>query len=130
MPTTPADFRSGESAPRIVATEAQAVCAKPDSTAGPVGRPLHPFHRRDALPRGTLMTVPTVVMMRKKKNGTRNRGKRNGGTEQAFAETLLYLADDWGHLSPEELARFLCESCQGNPEIKAFCRTIKLHFRA
>src|SRR5262249_40802245 len=29
------------------------VCAKPDSTAGPVGQPLHPFHRRDALPRGT-----------------------------------------------------------------------------
>jgi hypothetical protein len=28
-------------------------CAKPDSTAGPVGQPLHPFHRRDALPRGT-----------------------------------------------------------------------------
>jgi hypothetical protein len=29
------------------------VCAKLDSTAGPVGQPLHPFHRRDALPRGT-----------------------------------------------------------------------------
>jgi hypothetical protein len=48
--------------------------------------------------------------------------------EQAFAETLLYLADDWRRLSPEELARFLC--CQSNPQIKAFCRTIKLHFRA
>ena len=76
------------------------------------------------------MTVPTVAMMRKQKNGARNRGKRNGGTEQAFAEALLYLADDWGHLPPEELARFLCESCQGNAEIKAFCRTIALHFRA
>src|SRR5262249_36190174 len=50
--------------------------------------------------------------------------------EQAFAETLLYLADDWGHLAPEQFARFLCESCQGNAEIKAFCRTIALHFRA
>jgi hypothetical protein len=50
--------------------------------------------------------------------------------EQAFAETLRYLADDHGRLSPEELARFLCEFCQSNPQIKAFCRTIKLHFRA
>ena len=25
-----------------------------DSTAGPVGQPLRPFHRRGALPRGTL----------------------------------------------------------------------------
>src|SRR5262245_11976893 len=81
-------------------------------------------------PAAPSMTVPTVVMMRKKKNGARNRGKRNGGAEQAFAETLLYLADDWGHLSPEELARFLCEYCQGNSQINAFCRTIKLHFRA
>src|SRR5262249_28340063 len=50
--------------------------------------------------------------------------------EQAFAETLLYLANDWRRLSPEELARLLCERCQSNPQIKAFCRTIKLHFRA
>ena len=68
--------------------------------------------------------------MRKKKNGAQNRGKRNPGTEQAFAETLRYLAVDWGRLSPEELARFLCEYCQSNPEINAFCRTIALHFRA
>jgi hypothetical protein len=53
----------------------------------------------------------------------------NSPPEQAFAETLLYLADDWGHLAPEQFARFLCESCQGNAEIKAFCRTIALHFR-
>ena len=51
------------------------------------------------------MTVPTVMMMRKKRDGARNRGKRNGGTEQAFAETLRYLTDDWERLSPEELAR-------------------------
>jgi hypothetical protein len=50
--------------------------------------------------------------------------------EQAFAETLRYLADDWGRLSPEELARFLCEYFQSNPEINAFCRAIALHFRA
>jgi hypothetical protein len=43
-----------------------------DSTAGPVGQPLRPFHRRDALPRGTLMTVPTVVIMQKKKNTASN----------------------------------------------------------
>jgi hypothetical protein len=49
--------------------------------------------------------------------------------EQAFDETLRYLADDWGHLAPEELARFLCEYCQDNPGIKAFCRTIAHHFR-
>ena len=54
----------------------------------------------------------------------------NSPPEQAFAETLLYLADDWGHLAPEQFARFLCESCQGNAEIKAFCRTIARHFRA
>jgi len=47
--------------------------------------------------------------------------------EQAFDEMLRYLADNWGHLAPEELARFLCE--QDNPEIKAFCRTIARHFR-
>jgi hypothetical protein len=75
------------------------------------------------------MTVPTVVMMSKNKNGARNRGNRNGGTEQAFAETLRYLADDWGHSTPEELARFLCEFCQDNPDIKALCRTIAFHFR-
>jgi hypothetical protein len=73
------------------------------------------------------MTVPTVAMMPKKKNGAYNRGKRNRGTEEAFAETLRYLADDWGRLSLEELARFLCEYCQSNPEINAFCRTIALH---
>jgi hypothetical protein len=66
-------------------------------------------------PAAPSMTVPTVVMMRKKKNGAHNR--------------LRDLADDWGRLSPEELARFLCEFCQGNAEIKAFCRTIALHFR-
>ena len=81
-------------------------------------------------PAAPSMTVPTVAMMPKKKNGAHNRGKRNRGTEQAFAETLRYLADDWGRLSPEELARFLCEYCQSNPEINAFCRTIALHFRA
>jgi hypothetical protein len=48
--------------------------------------------------------------------------------EQAFDETLRNLADDWGP-APEELARFLCEYCQDNPEIKAFCRTIAHHFR-
>jgi len=52
----------------------------------------------------------------------------NSPPEQAFDETLRCLADDWGH-SPEQLARFLCEFCQDNPDIKAFCRTIALHFR-
>jgi len=54
----------------------------------------------------------------------------NSPPEQAFAKKLRYLADYWGHLAPEELARFLCESCQDNPEIKEFCRTIALRFRA
>jgi len=54
----------------------------------------------------------------------------NGPPEQAFAKTLRYLANDWGHLTSEELARFLCEFCQSNLEINAFCRTIALHFRA
>jgi hypothetical protein len=54
----------------------------------------------------------------------------NSSPEQGFAETLRYFADDWEHLAPEEFARFLCESCQGNPKIKAFCSAIKLHFRA
>ena len=31
---------------------------------------------------------------------------------------------------PKSSARFLCEYCQSNSEINAFCRTIALHFRA
>ena len=76
------------------------------------------------------MTVPTVVMMRKKKNGAQNRGNTQPWHGTGVRRNARYLAVDWGRLSPEELARFLCEYCQSNPKINAFCRTIALHFRA
>jgi hypothetical protein len=42
-----------------------------DSTAGPVGQPLHPFHRRDALPRGTLQGRCRTVGIMPKKDAAR-----------------------------------------------------------
>jgi hypothetical protein len=49
-PAQKAHSRQADLAP---VQELQASVLLLDSTAGPVGQPLRPFHRRDALPRGT-----------------------------------------------------------------------------